>query len=168
PIGERGGINLYSYVNGNPTGFVDPLGLAKQDPNSAYCRNLRQKIDNVRKDLDKRWEELAADGQGLPEYIGPGERFYQTRRGHRTIIKKADRNLRGLESQYDDECGGPPPPPAPAACPDEKKSSVPNWVKAVGAGAAATGAVACAFAEPCGAIVGGAAVLGGTAAAATQ
>ena len=29
PIGENGGVNLYGYVGGNPTGLIDPLGLVE-------------------------------------------------------------------------------------------------------------------------------------------
>ncbi|MFJ4143422.1 RHS repeat-associated core domain-containing protein [Pseudomonas sp. NPDC089734] len=105
PIGYAGGINLHQYAP-NPTEWVDPLGLAKHSPDSAYCRDLQRKMGNIRLDLDKRWSELNSDDQGLPEYIGPGEQFYQTRRGHRTIINKLDRNLRDVERQYDEECGG--------------------------------------------------------------
>ena len=31
PIGVRGGLNSYSFVAGNPTGLIDPLGLAVED-----------------------------------------------------------------------------------------------------------------------------------------
>lgn len=112
---------------------------------------------NIRSSLDKRWQELEADAKNLPQYIGPGESFHQTRRGHQTLINQEDRNLRNLEDQYDDECGGPPPPPAPAAC---SNGNVPTWAKVLGAGAGAAAAAACLIAEPCGAIVSGAALSG--------
>jgi RHS repeat-associated protein len=35
PIGLRGGSNTYSYVNGNPVSYVDPLGLTQCDIDTA-------------------------------------------------------------------------------------------------------------------------------------
>ncbi len=105
PIGFAGDLNIYAYAP-NPVEWIDPLGLAKHSPDSAYCRGLHLKMINVRKSLDKRWSELGSDEQGLPEYIGPGEKAYQTRRGHRQLINREDRILRDIEKQYEEECSG--------------------------------------------------------------
>ena len=86
--------------------WVDPWGLAKHDPNSTYCKNLRNKIANVKKSIEKRYREYEIDENGLPEYIGPGESLHETRRGHRTLINKETQNLRRLERKYEEECGG--------------------------------------------------------------
>ncbi|WP_192558459.1 RHS repeat-associated core domain-containing protein [Pseudomonas allokribbensis] len=119
PISYAGGINLYQYAP-NPVGWVDPLGLAKHSPDSVHCQRLEKKISNIKEALDKRWHELESDEQGLPEYIGPGESLYQTRRGHRTIINHTDGNLRKLERQHDEECKSEN---KPGTCPCTKKKT---------------------------------------------
>jgi RHS repeat-associated protein len=130
PIEFDGGQpSFYAYVGGDPVDYVDSSGLARHDPNSLYCRNLAGKIQNIGDQLDKRWQEL--DQGGLPQYIGPGESFYQTMRGHRTIINMMDRNRRDLQDKYDDDCG---PPPPPLVCP----GTASNAKKAAGTAAALT------------------------------
>jgi RHS repeat-associated protein len=127
-IGLNGGASTFGYVGQNPMTYVDPLGLARHRPDSLYCQRLAARIAGVANDLDKRWVELelnnANNGKGLPEYIGPGERDYQTRRGHRRLIDKADRNYRDLQDQYDNECG---PPPPPLSCPQEQLEPRPSF-----------------------------------------
>lgn len=104
PAGLRDGVNTYAYAGSNPSSFIDVLGLSKHDPSSQYCQDLRKKIENVRKDLEKRYDELRSNLQELPQRIGPGEKLADTVRGHRTLINIHTQNLRRLEDKYDAEC----------------------------------------------------------------
>ncbi len=55
PIGFNGGINLYRYVNNNPTNTVDPHGL-RDDPNfpglKVSCETLKMMIDLMKRERD--------------------------------------------------------------------------------------------------------------------
>jgi RHS repeat-associated protein len=47
PIAENGGINLYSYVQGNPTNSVDPDGLHPDDADSDIWEQVRRRAGPV-------------------------------------------------------------------------------------------------------------------------
>jgi type VI secretion system secreted protein VgrG len=129
PLGPSvGQANTYAYVDQNPLRFIDPVGLAKHDPSSLQCQRLLDRINGLKREIDQRWGEISSDEGRLPSCIGPGEKRYQTVRGHVSIVNEKDSILRRLENQYDDDCGSPP------KCPGTSPQPVPILPPEVAAG----------------------------------
>jgi RHS repeat-associated protein len=139
PIEYVGGYNLYEYVGGMATSFTDPLGFWNPRPNPPQpfdpddpnpfapppnqlqrCEKLLETIENIRKDIQKRIEELMDDPLGLPgttpnDHNRPGE----SRRGHERIINELKKTLDELINEYKSKCV---PDPKPEECPEPNPS----------------------------------------------
>jgi RHS repeat-associated protein len=124
PIGLAGGVNTYAYAYASPLQWSDPSGLDPRqlDPNSEECKALARKIDNIRKDIDKRKREYEENPGKLPESV-PGGKPRESREGHLGLIKDLEQILAQREREYAQKCGG-------QQCPDD--SAIKNIAGALG------------------------------------
>ena len=99
------GILLYDALNSDEAVTESESPEQCKDDESDKCKNLREKINNLRNEIfGKRIPDLANNPSDLPEYIGPGEKLRDTVRGHRKLLDRQLRRLRELEDQYALEC----------------------------------------------------------------
>jgi hypothetical protein len=106
----------------NPLRWSDPSGLGPRqlDPNSEECKALARKIDNIRKDIEKRRREHAENPGKLPESV-PGGKPRESREGHLGLIKDLEAILAQREAEYAAKCGGQQCPPDTSAIEDMAK-----------------------------------------------
>jgi RHS repeat-associated protein len=108
PIGLVADSNLYRYVDNNPTGQLDPLGLFPS--NIELCRSIKKKIHNIQDQIAKRKKELLEDKLKLPEHC-PGDinNPALSREGHRRIIGQLKKHLEKYINIYKARCQDPEP-----------------------------------------------------------
>lgn len=97
PIGQRGGLNLYGYVGGDPVNAVDPLGLAPVTYD--HCENAGTDEDSrsvlicwnkwgnsLSGDALKQWLQDGRDPNGFPDNFGPWNADQREGDAYRTMF----------------------------------------------------------------------------------
>jgi hypothetical protein len=113
-------------VFGNPVSWSDPSGLdpLQLDPDGQECKALAKKIDNIRKDIEKRRQEYEDNPNKLPESV-PGGKPRESREGHLGLIQELEQILAQREKEYAEKCGR-------QNCPTENHSAVEDIANALG------------------------------------
>jgi RHS repeat-associated protein len=106
PSGFKAGVNFYPYVTNDPVNQTDPMGF---DSDSQFCRRLLEKIENVRRNIQRRIGQLDENPDGLPETC-PGPPSL-SKAGHRMLINMDKALLASLEATYAWRCKDKPPSP---------------------------------------------------------
>jgi RHS repeat-associated protein len=111
--GFKAGVNFYPYVTNDAVNQTDPTGF---DSDSQFCRRLREKIENVRRSIQRRIGQLDENPLNLPESC-PGPPSL-SKAGHRMLINMDKALLATLEATYAWRCKDKPPsPPVPVLVP---------------------------------------------------
>ena len=107
PLGLVDGASIYGYALQNPMRYVDPQGLTvgPGHKNYEYCKSLKRRMDNIRKNIRRRERDLVNNRLGLPERA-PGEALAKSTHGHRVLINRYWKQLWKLEKEYTRQCGG--------------------------------------------------------------
>ena len=125
PIGLKGGLNFYGFVENNPVNSLDPLGLRS-------CKEILKELWGALNELRGRAHDLTTDPHGLQwshwSKSSPHPR-YGSVEGHQEQYEGWRRRLGALLEEWRRNCMGKGGPPPPTDCWSMRKNPAPEPVR---------------------------------------